>query len=199
MTATAALLSAPRIVPRTFLMTPSVEHRLDWPGRHHGIEVRAKEDRLSAGTHRRQPGVQVPGVRPDPGACIVRDHLEAEVAQLPLDTVGHLPLFAGWARNRGELDEEGDDVRGPQRRHGSGFYGRPGLEKDRTSGRSGSRGSRDASARTRPLERRTDEVSVQRRRTGRARLELGVKLARHEPGMIGKLDHLDEAALLEGS
>ena len=41
-------------------------------------------------------------------------------------------------------------------------------------------------------ERCADEVAEQRRGTRRAGLELGVELARHEPGVVGKLDDLHQ-------
>src|SRR5207247_3697315 len=50
---------------------------------------------------------------------------------------------------------------------------------------------------TRACEGRTDEVAEQRRRTRRPRLELWMELARHEPGVVGQLDDLDQPALLE--
>src|SRR3954447_23489427 len=46
-------------------------------------------------------------------------------------------------------------------------------------------------------ERGGDESLEERRRPCRARLELGMELARHEPRMVGQLDDLDEAPLLE--
>src|SRR5215208_2381202 len=58
-------------------------------------------------------------------------------------------------------------------------------------------GLADAGARASALDRGADEVAEERRGPRRARLELGVILAGDEPGMVGELDHLDEAALLE--
>src|SRR3954447_3243842 len=55
----------------------------------------------------------------------------------------------------------------------------------------------DAGTRTSALDGGTDEVAEEGRGPRRARLELGVVLAGDEPGMVGELDHLDEAALLE--
>ena len=55
----------------------------------------------------------------------------------------------------------------------------------------------DAGAGGRALDGGADEVTEERRGPRRARLELGVVLARDEPGVVGELDHLDEAALLE--
>ena len=54
-----------------------------------------------------------------------------------------------------------------------------------------------AGARRAALERGGDELAEERRRPGRARLELRVELRRDEPRVIGQLDDLDEAALLE--
>src|SRR5438034_3471452 len=48
-------------------------------------------------------------------------------------------------------------------------------------------------------ERGADELPEERRRPRRARLELRVELAGHEPGMVGELDDLDEPTLLERS
>src|SRR5262245_34534170 len=59
------------------------------------------------------------------------------------------------------------------------------------------RGRADALPGAAPLERRRDELAEERRGPRRARLELGMELARDEPGMVGQLDDLDEAALLE--
>ena len=47
------------------------------------------------------------------------------------------------------------------------------------------------------LEGGCDELAEERRRACGPRLELGVKLRRDEPGVVGQLDDLDEAALLE--
>src|SRR5919109_933882 len=51
-------------------------------------------------------------------------------------------------------------------------------------------------ARPRPLERRPDKLAEERRGPSRPRLELRVELARHEPGVVGQLDDLDEAPFL---
>src|SRR3954451_15562993 len=59
------------------------------------------------------------------------------------------------------------------------------------------RGHRGARARPRPIERRADEALEERCGPRRPRLELGVELARDEPGVVGQLDDLDEPALLE--
>src|SRR5580765_965616 len=45
----------------------------------------------------------------------------------------------------------------------------------------------------------TDEVAEQRGRTRRPRLELRMELARHEPGVVGQLDDLDQTSRLERS
>ena len=47
--------------------------------------------------------------------------------------------------------------------------------------------------------RGADEVAEERRGARRARLELRVVLAGDEPGMVGELDHLDQAPLLESA
>src|SRR5207248_3181083 len=47
------------------------------------------------------------------------------------------------------------------------------------------------------LSRGADEIAEQRCGPRRARLELRVELARDEPGVVGQLDDLDEASLLE--
>src|SRR5205814_8333612 len=60
---------------------------------------------------------------------------------------------------------------------------------------------RDFDARARPqsrtVERRGDELTEERCRPGRPRLELGMELRRDEPWVLGQLDDLDEAPLLE--
>src|SRR4051812_31689703 len=58
-------------------------------------------------------------------------------------------------------------------------------------------GDFDAAAGARALERGGDELPEQRRRPSRPRLELRVKLRCDEPRMVGELDDLDEAPLLE--
>src|SRR5918992_126096 len=58
------------------------------------------------------------------------------------------------------------------------------------------RGARRAGAGPRALQSRTDEVPEERRRARRARLELGVELAGHEPGVVVQLDDLHEPPLL---
>src|SRR5919198_3589388 len=40
-----------------------------------------------------------------------------------------------------------------------------------------------------------DEIAEERVRPVRPRAELGVELARHEPGVVGQLDDLDQAAI----
>src|SRR4029079_11417006 len=55
----------------------------------------------------------------------------------------------------------------------------------------------DACTRASTLDGGADEVAEERRGPRRARFELGVVLARDEPRVVGELDHLDEAALLE--
>src|SRR5437868_1665457 len=60
-------------------------------------------------------------------------------------------------------------------------------------------GDRCADPLARAGERSADELPEERRRTGRARLELGMELAGDEPGMSWQLDDFDETTLLEGS
>src|SRR6476659_538474 len=57
----------------------------------------------------------------------------------------------------------------------------------------------DGRSLTRAGECGTDEVAEQRRRTRRPRLELRMELARHEPGVVGQLDNLDQTSRLERS
>src|SRR5581483_3603411 len=54
-----------------------------------------------------------------------------------------------------------------------------------------------AAALPRTLERSRDELAEERRRARGPRLELRMELRRDEPGMVGKLDDLDEPSLLE--
>src|SRR5690242_4943248 len=63
-----------------------------------------------------------------------------------------------------------------------------------------SRQDRGADVRRRPVglvpgRRRADEAREERVRTGGPRLELGMELAAHKPGMLGELDHLDQGAV----
>src|SRR5437773_4354790 len=44
-------------------------------------------------------------------------------------------------------------------------------------------------------ERRLDEIAEKRMRPVRSRAELGMELAGHEPGVVGELDDLDQAAV----
>src|SRR3954465_14156074 len=48
----------------------------------------------------------------------------------------------------------------------------------------------------RALPRRLDELAEERRRPGRAGLELGMELRGDEPGMVGQLHDLHQSALL---
>src|SRR5581483_6693483 len=56
-----------------------------------------------------------------------------------------------------------------------------------------------AGARAGTVERRGDEAAEERRGPRRPRLELRMELARHEPGVVGQLDDLDEPAVLIGA
>ena len=109
-TATAALSSAPRIVPARVADDPVVDDRLDRRGRRNGVEVRAEEQRLAVG-RRLEPRVEVPhrraGLRP--GGVLV--DLEPAVAQEPRDPIGDRPLLSRRAGDRRELGEQVEDVR----------------------------------------------------------------------------------------
>ena len=111
--ATAALLSAPRIVPPALRTTPSSTTGSIGPSRRHRVEVRAEEDRHAAA--RRRPGSRqsrFPAVAADPGAGVVLVDLEPErrrgSAMTRSATARSSP---GRARDRGELEEELEDVR----------------------------------------------------------------------------------------
>ena len=150
----------------------AVRHRrLDRRRRRDRVEMRAQEERLALGS-RLEPRVEVAHCRADPRAGVVLVDRQAAVAQIARYEVGDCALFARWALDGGELDEEIDDLG----RH----YAT-------------SRPARGARA----VERGRDELAEERRRARRARLELGMELRRDEPRMVGQLDDLDQPALLE--
>ena len=79
---------------------------LDAPLRRHGVEVGAEEDRRAPVGAAREPAEQVAGVGVDPGAGVVLLDLEAELAQLRGDAIGHGTLVPGRAFDRGELEKQ---------------------------------------------------------------------------------------------
>ncbi len=81
---------------------------LDRVGRRHGVEVRAEEDR-GAWRGRLKPRDDVPGVPADPRAGVVLGEVEAQVAQLAGDSLGHRALVTRRARDRAEFEEEIED------------------------------------------------------------------------------------------
>src|SRR5579862_235881 len=72
-------------------------------------------------------------------------------------------------------------------------------KRSTTSGGTGRRLLRDFDVAARPcaVERSRDELAEERSRPRGPRLELGMELRCDEPWMVGQLDDLDEAALLE--
>ena len=108
--ATAALSSAPRIVPAAFRTMPSSTTGSIAAGRRHGVEVRAEKERLSRGG-RLDPGVEVAHRRADLRPAAVLVDLEAAVPQIPDHEIRDGTLLAGRARQRGELREQVEDVR----------------------------------------------------------------------------------------
>jgi hypothetical protein len=68
--------------------------------------VRAEEDRRAAVAPAGEAAEQVPDRRADLRAAPVLLDLEPERTQLVDDAIGDGPLLAGWACDRGELEEE---------------------------------------------------------------------------------------------
>ena len=88
-----------------------LDHRLDRSGRRHRVQVRTEEERLALGA-RLDPGVEIPDLRARLRAGVVLVDLEAAVAEIRGDHVCDGALLAGRARERGELQEEREDVGG---------------------------------------------------------------------------------------
>ena len=107
MTATAALLSAPRIVPAALRTTPSSTAGSIGPVGRNRVEVGAQEERDAAvRALRLQAAEQVADRRAHDGAGVVLVDLEREVAQVARDGVRDGPLLAGRARQRGQLGKQ---------------------------------------------------------------------------------------------
>jgi hypothetical protein len=92
-----------------------LDQRLDRPFRRDRVEVRAEEDRGPAPvtitiTRGRDAAQEIPGRAADPRAGVVLVDGESEVAQVARDEVGDRPLGARRARDRGQLDEQSEDV-----------------------------------------------------------------------------------------
>ena len=102
-TATAALLSAPRIVSPRLRKTPSSIHHLDLPPVGDRVEVGAEHHPIVAAPG--QPGEDVPGPGfGRPGGAVLA-HLEPDRPQLSRDRVGDLALLAGRAADLAESNE----------------------------------------------------------------------------------------------
>ncbi len=102
-TATAALLSAPRIVSPRLRKTPSSFDHLDLAPVRDRVEVGAEHHPLLAAA--RQPREQVAGARFGRPGGVVLAHLEAQRPQLGGDRVGDLALLARRAADLAEPDE----------------------------------------------------------------------------------------------
>ena len=111
MTATADLLSAPRIVPAALRTIPSsTTGSIAAVGRD-GVEVRAEEERRPPITASGQAAEHVPHRRADRRARVVLVPLEPDSVELREHQVGDGALLARRARDRGQLEEELEDVR----------------------------------------------------------------------------------------
>ena len=88
-----------------------LDHRLDRALGRHGVEVRAEEDRRPR-RRRLEAAEDVAHRRADlrPGVVLVDGR--AEIAQVAGDDVGDRALLARRARDRRELGEEVEDLRG---------------------------------------------------------------------------------------
>ena len=102
-TATAALLSAPRIVSPRLRKTPSSSTTSIWPGCGNGVDVGA-EHRPTIGAAG-QAGDDVPGARFGRPGGVVLAHLEPQRPQLGEDRVGDLALLPGRAADLAESNE----------------------------------------------------------------------------------------------
>ena len=89
-----------------------VDDRLDRPGRRHGVQVRAEEERCASPVPvRLDARIEIPDRRADRRTRVVLVDVEAQIAKVPHDRVGDRALFPGGARERGELREQIQNVR----------------------------------------------------------------------------------------
>ena len=108
--ATAALSSAPRIVPARVPHHAVGDDGLDRSGRRDRVEMGAQEDRL-AGRGRLERDEDVAHRRADLRPRVVLVHRQPAVAQVADHAIRDGALLAGRARDRRELQEQIEDVR----------------------------------------------------------------------------------------
>ena len=203
-TATAALLSAPRMPSFAFSQPPSSEHRLDRRLQRHRVEVRAQQQRRALAGRLAAPraaragsaraGCRSPSRSRAPASSSLDRH--AERAQLGDHALGAGSLAAGGALDPAQLGERAVQIAALERadvatRRADGGHRTSGARRRLLRCSACSRPSRSTSRPRAPAarsQRGGDEVAEQRRRALRAGLELRVELGGDEERVLVELD-----------
>ena len=180
---------------------------LDPVGDRDGVEVCAQHHaaRARRAGNAREQVARTP--RRSPRPCRPRRRRGPRRRSSRADVLGDVTLAAARARDLAQPHERLAQAVDPER-PGSRLSGRHQLPRSARSRVAGALGADlvrllgalagSSAALPRPLERGGHELPEHRLGAVRARLELGVVLRGHEEGVVGQLDHLDEAVVGRG-